>query len=320
MTQFTQLGLSEKPEVKASPGSTQRDDQPRFIGTQVVAVFATALLATSLAGLFLLESGCSQEGNKNSNIQSPVAQTLPSSTGMGYATTSISPAPEVAAQPKKKAAKKPTTVAYNDSTSGVTFQYPKRYVLKTPDSTKPEDSDMEEFAMNFVQPGGVMVATVELPKGTYRGTDLASASFNVSMNKNLSAEQCSQFSLLEPDASGRPAILPSKVKLGGMEFQEFEAIEGPDTQQADARYYHTYQNGACYEFALGLETEVSDAAEEVTPVDRAAVFHRLQLLLNSVKITPQETPEVAVSVPDAPAQPAQQATTPTVTEADGAHQ
>jgi len=321
MEKFTQLGLSGKQENKVA-SVLNREERKRFVGTQIVALFATALIGTSLAGLFLFESGCSQE-SKHENIQSPIAQSS-STPSMGYSTAAITPAtPQVGAEPKKKAPKKPPTVAYNDAASGVSFEYPKRYVLKTPDATKKEAVDQVEFAMNFVRPGGVTIASVELPKGTYKGTDLASASFNVSVNKNVSEEECGQFSLLQSDASGRPAIVPTRVKVAGMKFQEFEAVEGPDTQQADAKYFHTYQNGACYEFALGLETDLNNAADDdVKPIDRTAVFHRLQLLLSSVKINTPETPVVAAtapSVPDTSTASAQPTAAP-VAQADGAHQ
>jgi hypothetical protein len=39
--------------------------------------------------------------------------------------------------------------------------------------------------MNFVQPGGVAVATVALPGGSYPGTDFASAFFNVNVKSTL---------------------------------------------------------------------------------------------------------------------------------------
>jgi hypothetical protein len=75
---------------------------------------------------------------------------------------------------------------------------------------------------------------------------------------------------------------------------------------ADARYYHVYQNGACYEFTLGMQT-AEEAKEGVKPIDRELVFQQLEKILASVKIKPEAVPTVATGAPT-PAAPA--ATTP----------
>ena len=81
-----------------------------------------------------------------------------------------------------------------------------------------------------------------------------------------------------------------------MELRATEAVSGEGTRQSDSKYFHIYQNGACYEFALNVTT---DASEEglVKHVDRDKVFTRLEQILSTVKINPVTTPEVAAEGP-----------------------
>jgi len=65
-------------------------------------------------------------------------------------------------------------------------------------------------------------------------------------------------------------------------------------KQADAKYYHVYQNDACYEFALGLGTE-GEGTGTVDSVDREQVFRKLETILASVEIKPQPATQVATS-------------------------
>lgn len=302
MSQFTQLNLQGKSDSKSQPNAA-----PSFIGKQTIALFACAVLATALIGGLLLEtSGCSRENDTAVAIQRPITPSTTSSPApMQEATTA--PAPVA----KKVVKKRPTAALYADKNYGVTFRYPKRYTLKSADSAKPDVT--QQSAMNFVQPGGVDVVTVELPKNSYPGTDLASASFNVSVNPTLTAEQCSQFALLQPASTDKPAILPAKVKLAGLDLESMEAISGPETSQSDAKYYHAFVNGACYEFALGLSTQAQakdkdaephENEDPASPVDRTVVFRRLQNILATVKIESVAAPEVtAATAPAAPATP-----------------
>jgi hypothetical protein len=158
--------------------------------------------------------------------------------------------------------------------------------------------EQEQVAMNFVQPGGLAVAKVEVPKGTFLGSDLSYAAFNLNVNKTLTEDECYQFALPGADGADSPAASPSKVKLGVMEFQEVENLSGPVTRQSDAKYYHVYDNDACYEFALGLETE-DGTEEKLTPVNREEVFQKLEKILASVKIKPQATAAQTAAAPTA---------------------
>ena len=68
------------------------------------------------------------------------------------------------------------------------------------------------------------------------------------------------------------------------------------TDQSEARYYHHFENGACYEFALGVE----DAPGTTKPVDHLQVFDKLERIMTTVKIKSEPVPVVATSEPATP--------------------
>jgi len=317
MSQFTQLGISGKTESKSEKKTIVTDDANHRVEKQAVSVFAGALIFTGLVGGLLLEtSGCSRSQSK-SDIQAPtpvqsMQQSVPASAPAPAIATSEKPAVKKVVKPRK-----PSTVLYSDQVSGVSFLYPKKYALKSLDSVKTDgekqeatnqkadkqDAALSSLDMNFVQPGGVSLASVTLPKGSYPGTDLASASFNVSVNKNLTAEQCGQFTLLQLASTDDLVVQPTRLKFGTNEFEEMEAISGGDKQQSDAKYFHRFENGTCYEFSLGLSTQTGKDDDEIVPVDRQDVFRRLERILATVKITPTVStePTVATTTTSVPA-------------------
>jgi hypothetical protein len=84
--------------------------------------------------------------------------------------------------------------------------------------------------------------------------------------------------------------------LGDLELRATEAVSGEGSRQSDSKYFHVFQNGSCYEFALNVTTVASD--QGVTRhVDRDKVFNRLEQILSTVKINPVATPEVTAEVP-----------------------
>jgi len=153
-------------------------------------------------------------------------------------------------------------------------------MLKTGDEAILHWTASEPVQMNFVQPGGVAVAAIEPPRGSNPATDFAFAFFNLSVNPNLTSSQCTQFAFPKPDDAPVAPISPAKVTVGAIKFDEMEDA----MQQADARYYHVFKNGACYEFGLGLAAAAHAAKEGVTPLSSKDVFSKLEQILSTVKI------------------------------------
>jgi hypothetical protein len=91
-------------------------------------------------------------------------------------------------------------------------------------------------------------------------------------------------------------------------MQGTEAVAGEGTRQSDAKYFHVFQNGACYEFALNVTTIAPNVRGE-KHVDRDKVFNRLEKILATVKINPVESAPVAA--PETTAGPAAAPAAPT---------
>jgi hypothetical protein len=373
-----------------------------FVGSINALIFAAVLIACSVT------VGCSSDKPKqvSTNSQIPVTET-PSPLA-----PTPSPAPVMQAAnkpaPKKVVHKKPATVNYTDKTYGVTFEYPRRYAIETGDAATELLTSDNPIPMNFVQPGGVALAAVELPETAYSNTDFSSGFFDVSVHKGLTADQCGEFAVPQPKvmataaapiaaassegslnsgstaqvssqatsnqaasteassgqsasnqgasstetsntgssasaantttassdaksnseqsdakpANSQTAISPStaneaqgsKLLLGDLELRATEAVSGEGTRQSDAKYFHVYRNGACYEFAVNVTTVASE--DTMTKhVDRDKVFATLEKILATVKIdeakadeakpNPAATPEVSAAAPASQENPAQ---------------
>ena len=274
--------------------------------TTSTLIFAALLIACSVA------VGCSSDKPKtvSSTNESPIAQSTPPIT-TNQTLTPATPVQQAATKPvhKRVVHKVPATITYADKISGVSFQYPRKYSLKTGDAAT-ELVSTSPIPTDFVQPGAVTIAAVALPESDYPDSNLAAAFFNVSVNKSLTADQCSEFSVPQPDpvstnaptveAAAQVATPPiskatiGKLMIGDMELQSTETdadattTTGPRKQAS--KYYHVFQNGACYEFALNVATTTpkSDPNQESSakPINRDEVFQRLEKVLATVKIDP----------------------------------
>jgi hypothetical protein len=350
------------------------------LGNINALVFAAVLIVCSVA------LGCSSEQPKpvSSNSQIPITQ--PQSQ------IAPAPAPTMLAEnkpaPKKVVRKKPATVNYTDKTYGVSFEYPRRYAIETGDAAT-QLVLSNPVPMNFVQPGGVALAAVELPETGFANTDFSSAFFDVSVHKTLTADQCTEFSVpqsksmttstdastqtssaqtsvvnnasapatpsastetanpqdvatstesakastpetqsastqstsaaespkadatltsstaAQPPTSAQSAAAPqgSRLLLGDMELRATETVSGEGTRQSDSKYFHVFQNGSCYEFALNVTTVASQDGL-IKHVNRDKVFDQLEKILATVKINAVAAPEVTAETPATPAAPA----------------
>ena len=247
----------------------------------------------AIVGLLLAVSACSKQSPKPalvgvsgpaSSSATPAAAATPATT----ATAAVPPAPT-----KKTSKKRPANVTYRDANSGVSFLYPRKFALTSGDKAQPELAGMGDVPMNFVQPGGAAVATVALPGGSYPGTDFASAFFNVNVNRSLSEQECSHFAFVDTrNADGEP-VDAEKVKIGSTDMEMTSTFSGSAIKQAETQYYHSYENGVCYEYVLGLGTEGFATEGGIEHVNRDEVFAKLEKILATVKINPVEQEHVA---------------------------
>ena len=290
--------MADLKSFNATPVNSSSTRRARMIGGAATAA-ATAVLALMVVLDF---NGCSK-ASKNAQV-SPANQNVSGPNTASPAIATSQPVDQLekkveAVIEKKKTIKRASTATYKNSTYGISFRYPKTYTMLTPEKDLKDSAWPDPVAMNFADAGGETLTTLVLP-----GTR-ASSYFKTSVNKGLTAEQCSKFaSVPEPtEASINPpvdadddSIVPVKTNILGVEFAKTESF----TDQSEARYYHHFENGACYEFALGVE----DAPGTTKPVDHLQVFDKLERILTTVKIKSDPVPVVATSEPAAPTAPA----------------
>ena len=251
----------------------------------------------AILGILIALSACSKQSPRPAlvGISSPDTQT---STAAATPPTATTPAAPVA---KKKTHKKrpAAIVTYSDPKTGVSFRYPRKYELASGDKIQPAIDGLGPVPMNFVQPGGASVAMVAVPPTTYPGTDFTTAFFHVNVNRSLSEKECSEFAFVDAsNADGEP-VDAEKLRIGSTYMEKTSNFAGDAMKQAETQYYHRYENGACYEFVLGLGTAGYGTEDGVEPVNHDQVFSRLEKILASVKIQPVEQEQVVAKTPTA---------------------
>jgi hypothetical protein len=308
---MTQLNLSGRQSTdtkrKSATETTEAQEaKDESIKNQTVG----ALGALAMFAAVIVIGSCSRS-SKPVAVQQPIQPMAPvSAPATAAPATAPVPVP-VAVKAKPKTKRRPaTTVSYVNPEYGVSFSFPRQFSLKSGDAAQLSWGDLGPFQMDFVHPGGVTLAGVTLPGNSYPGTDFKSAFVNLSVNPRMTAESCTQFAFPESkgvnEASSPVASeattgkgMASQVKIGAVEFSEVENSTTAATKQANAKYYHAFSNGACYEFALGLGTETDGSVEGIKPVDRSEVFAKLEKILATVKIQPTAAPETETTTPSA---------------------
>ena len=291
--------MADLKSFNANPIANSSTKRARMIGGAATAA-ATAVMALMVVLDF---NGCSKAKDKNAQVNPPSQNVAGQNTPVVAQSQPIDQLEKKveAVIEKKKTIKRATTATYKNATYGVSFRYPKTYTMLTPEKDTKESAWPDPVGMNFSEPGGETLTTLVLP-----GTR-ASSFFKASVIKGVSAEQCSKFATTpEPEqteASTNPpvdadddSIMPVKSNILGVEFAKTESV----TDQSEARYYHHFENGACYEFALGVE----DAPSTTKPVDHLQVFDKLERIMTTVKIKSEPAPVAAVSDPVAQPAPA----------------
>lgn len=287
-----------EPDNKKPTNSTPTNQTNKTISGTTLSSWSRQQKLAMIAGFAILAvllaaSACSKQSPK----PVLVGVSSPSASSSAPAIAEVTPATPAATAPastKKAARKRPANVMYTDANSGISFLYPRKALLISGGKVKPDlagvgavpTSATTNVSMNFVQPGGVTIATVALPDKSYPGTDFASAFFNVNVNRSVSQQECEHFAFVDTrNADGEP-IDAEKVKVGATEMEMTSNFSANAIKQDETQYYHNYENGACYEYVLGLGTEGFATEGGIKHVNRDAVFAKLEKILATVKINP----------------------------------
>jgi len=287
---MTQLNLSGR-----RSNNTQQNRAAEPEGGSIKNQTVGALGALAMFAAVIVIGSCSRS-SKPVAVQQPIQPTAPSAPVVAAPVSTLVPAPVMAKT--KPRTRRAATLSYVNRDYGLSFNFPRNYQLKSAHEAQSNSAASErlisEGSTNFVHPGGVMLATLELPRNSYPGTDFKSAFVDVSVNPGMTAEACAQFAVLE---SSPAAEAPSQVKIGAIEFREVENSTAATTTQIEAKFFHAFSNGACYEFALRLRTEGS--LEGVTAVDHKQVFGKLEKILATVKLPPTVASATEATAPSA---------------------
>lgn len=166
-------------------------------------------------------------------------------------------------------------VTYKSRDYGVSFMYPWQYSftsakglgnVESSDETKGDKG--EKFTL----------ARVEIPKGFYPGTDFESGYFLLSLNEDLSEQEC-QSTLTSP----KDGKLESET-INGVEFRWVQSETGGHGSASTIRSYAGFSNGTCYQVEMGVKTKNDRGRSR--EVNSEQVLARLDRILHTVKIEP----------------------------------
>jgi hypothetical protein len=245
----------------------------------------------AILGLLLVMSACSKQSSKPALIGVSNTASRPASVPT---TSAVSATAAIPSAPIKKTHKqRPTNVTYSDASSGVSFLYPRKFELTSGGKAQLELTSVSDVPMNFVQPGGIAVASVALPDGSYPDTDFAAAFFNVNINRGVSEAECQHFAAVDASNSDGEPVDAEKVKVGSTDMEMTSTFSADTMHQVETQYYHSFNNGTCYEYILGLGTEGFATEGGIEHVNRDEVFTKLKKILATVKINPVEQEHVA---------------------------
>ena len=188
-------------------------------------------------------------------------------------------------------AKEVTPAVYVSKRYGVAWQYPRTYVLRKGANANLNLSGQPAAASAFAGSGGVTLATVIIPARLYPGTDFKNGSLTVRVNPQIAGTECGQFQISDAEGGDGATFPSSQVTVGTIDFAEtgvdVDDASGAPGSATQEKFYHVYDNDACYEFAMSVSTGASSAKASEAGVDRDDIFDRLTEILTSVTIVPR---------------------------------
>jgi hypothetical protein len=250
--------------------------------------YGVLMLLLYLAAIMIATAGCSRPSRASQDRSGSHGAGNSGATKLSTLGTAVPEArPAVLSGRKltieKREQKHETSRQFDDGVYGVSFDFPKSYELFEGDLP---DMDrglgyLGKIPMEFSAPGGVRLATIEVPRSAHPGTDFVNAFLTVSVFPNVTAAQCAEFSAVEGD--GTPWLTR---KIDGIEFHGRKESAAASMHQYSGTYLHGYAEESCYEIGYGIATAGYGAMDGVRKVNNQAVLQKLERILDSMTLDP----------------------------------
>jgi len=245
--------------------------------------YGVLLLLLYLAAILMATAGCSrrslaQPDHPAGNIKPKLAAAKPANSAPVLSGRRLTI--------ENARAKKETSRHFDDDVLWRLFDFPKNYDLHEGDLP---DMDrglgyLGTIPMKFSAPGGVRLATVEVPR--------TAASRNGFRKRVFYRERFSEcHSRAVRQIPAQPMVTarqPRAAKLTASHSARKRKARLPACTNIPARILHGYAEESCYEIGYGIATAGYGAMDGVRKVNNQAVLQKLEKILDSLTINPPQ--------------------------------
>ena len=233
------------------------------------------ILLGTLAAL-VMTVACSSNSKPNGKTSPPVRASVQPVALKTVLPATSAPMPDFAKASREKAAL-PKLISYKSRDYGVSFAYPRQYAYLSAKIVANGDSALQPKSDGH--DGQFTLARIEVPKGFYPDTDFESGYFTLSLNQDISQDEC------EASLNAGKDDKVQTLSINGVEFKWLETDSGGRGAAEKVRNFVNFTNGTCYELEMGIRTRNEDGlAREVDPDQ---VLRRLDGILMTVTIQPE---------------------------------
>lgn len=178
-------------------------------------------------------------------------------------------------------------LSYNNSKYGISFRYPKNYVVTEDEKHWPcEPQPANEADDEASQPWRITLATASMSKEAYPGTGFREAFLDVSVNRVLTEGTC----IPDDRESLHGSSKINNLHYAWTPWEGGVLNRGSGFSQSE---YFTFANQVCYQITLYWDAVFSsdaDNASPIIPVDTDDVQRRLESILYTLQIHPVSSP------------------------------
>ena len=237
------------------------------------------VLAIGVLAAMAVTIGCNNHSKPSGKPSVSDAKLRPASLEIKSPVMAV---PATALEKTPTSAKPPASklLTFKSRDYGISFEYPWQYSYLNAKAIAKGDASLQPMADGH--DGQFTLARVEVPKGFYPDTDFETGYFTLSLNRDLSEQECLAALNVTRDAKTR------SENLNGVDFRWVETDSGGHGSASKVRNYVAFANDTCYELEMGVRTRNdSGLAREIDPDQ---VMRRLDAILHSVTVQQMTMP------------------------------